>query len=169
MRIERVPLLEFAESAAAILRASWQPPCLEYSADYIRWQFGYPGHPEGKGVAAFDSCEPIGFAAVVPRSLAFGGERHPALLLSFVSVRPNFRGQGVGHALYQALTEIARQTGVPVLSFAETGTAGSRLLTGSLLAAGYYDKNLGPRRAHAGIAKDHEHNHPRWAPCNSDE
>jgi GNAT superfamily N-acetyltransferase len=169
MRVEEVALLDVVESAAAILQASWQPPCLDYSTDYIRWQFSYPGDPGAAGVAAVASGEPIGFAAVVPRTVAFEGKRHPMLLLSFVSVRPGYRGQGVGKALYAALTAIAKKTGVPILSFAEVGTAGQRLLVESIRLAGYCHRNLGPCLCHAGIANDRENHHPEWTPCDPDQ
>jgi GNAT superfamily N-acetyltransferase len=169
MRVEEVALLDVVESAAAVLQASWQPPCLDYSTDYLRWQFSYPGDPGARGVAAFASGEPIGFAAVVPRTVAFEGKRHQILLLSFVAVRPDFRGQGVGKALYAALTAITNQTGRLILSFAEAGTAGRRLLVESLQSAGYCHRDLGPCLSHAGIANDRESHHPKWTPCDPDE
>jgi GNAT superfamily N-acetyltransferase len=169
MRVEEVEPLDVVESVAAILQASWQPPCLDYSTGYLRWQFSYPGDPGARGVAAFASGEPIGFAAVVPRTVAFEGKRHQILLLSFVAVRLGYRGQGVGKELYAALMTIAKQTGVPILSFAEVGTAGRRLLIESIRSAGYCHRDLGPCLSHAGIANERETHHPEWTPCNPDE
>jgi len=75
------------------------------------------------GVLAYDGTEPVGWAAVAPRSdTSFARSRKipyvddlPVWSLWCVRVRPGHRGQGLSHALIAGAVEFARAQGAPVI------------------------------------------------------
>ena len=150
MRIECVDPVRFHDQAGRILRESWQPPCVRYTPELLRWHFGFPGAEPACAVAAFADADPIGFAAVVPRRLRQGQTIIDVGLLSFVAVRPGWRGQGVASALYkELLTALSRSHRRPIIAFAEPASMGQRRLESAFEQAGYQSQALGCCRAHA--------------------
>jgi GNAT superfamily N-acetyltransferase len=142
-RTEVVDPVTCADHAEAILREAWQPPCMCYPSDYLRWQFQFPGNPPALAAVAIVGEERIGFNAVIPRRLRGRGWPVEVHLLSFVSVLPSYRGMGVGAALYQTLLRAIRDQHRPVVAFAEPASAGEKLLIGCLEATGYRHCSLG--------------------------
>src|SRR6187549_26368 len=126
-RIEIVDPLTAAATASRILRAAWTPPCLDYSAAYLAWQFGFPGRLEPVVALAFLDGQPVGCAAATQRALVHNGRRIDAYVLSFVAVDPSARGHGLAGALYAGLLG-ALSPDVPVIAFAEPNSAGEHLL-----------------------------------------
>lgn len=149
LTVATVDPLAFAAGASALLREAWTPPGLLYSPEYLGWQFVSPGDTRALAAAAFDGDVPVGFAAAVPRRLRLGEKRGDALVLSFVAVRPGYRGRGVAAAVYAALLDAAGQTGRPVLAYAQPGTPGRHVLLKAFEAAGYRRQDLGLYRTYA--------------------
>ncbi|NJP51847.1 GNAT family N-acetyltransferase [Streptomyces sp. SBST2-5] len=75
------------------------------------------------GVLAYDGDEPVGWAAVAPRSeTSFARNRKiphlddlPVWSLWCIRVRPGHRKQGISHALIAGAVEFARSHGAPVV------------------------------------------------------
>ncbi|MES5819899.1 GNAT family N-acetyltransferase [Streptomyces sp. RG80] len=75
------------------------------------------------GVLAYDGDEPVGWAAVAPRSeTTFARSRKiphldelPVWSLWCVRVRPGHRGQGISHALITGAVDFARSHGAPAV------------------------------------------------------
>ncbi|MEU2573763.1 GNAT family N-acetyltransferase [Streptomyces anulatus] len=75
------------------------------------------------GVLAYDGDDPVGWAAVAPRSdTAFARSRGiphiddlPVWSLWCVRVRPGHRGEGISHALISGAVEFARAHGAPAI------------------------------------------------------
>ncbi|MFE0138420.1 GNAT family N-acetyltransferase, partial [Streptomyces sp. NPDC059037] len=75
------------------------------------------------GVLAYDGDEPVGWAAVAPRSeTSFAHSRKiphvddlPVWSLWCIRVRPGHRKQGISHALITGAVEFARAHGAPVV------------------------------------------------------
>ena len=143
VRIEPVNPVEFADAASRILEESWPTPHVRYSPQYLRWQFGFPGPLPPLAVAAFEDAEPVGFAGATPRRARFRGHSAPLYIVSFVSVRPAWRRSGIAAALYAELLRSVRGTQAPVVTFAETGSAGQRQLLRSYDAAAFHVRPLG--------------------------
>jgi hypothetical protein len=87
-RVEIVDPVAFAEPASRVLREAFEPPCLHYTPDYLRWLFGVPNGMESIGVAAFDGAELEGFFGVMPRWMWLGERRIAVHLISALAVRP---------------------------------------------------------------------------------
>lgn len=75
------------------------------------------------GVLAYDGAEPVGWAAVAPRSdTAFAHSRKiphvddlPVWSLWCIRVRPGHRKQGISHALIAGAVAFAREHGAPAI------------------------------------------------------
>lgn len=151
MRIERVDLPAFAGSASRVLREAWEPTCVNYSPEYLRWQFESPGDRPAAGVAAFDGDEVVGFFGSVPRRLRLGGERFEARLLSFLAVRPAWQGPlGVPFFLYKALLDAADGPRGPLVAFVQPNSVSERILLPQLRSRRYRVIPLGACRNHVG-------------------
>src|SRR5687767_1037726 len=112
-RIEIVDPLAFAETASRILQASWTVPCLHYSADYLSWQFSFPGQLPNRAAVAFIDDRAVGCVAVTSRTFALGGAPFSAYVLSFVAVDPIARGRGLAAQMYSRLLDtITAETAV---------------------------------------------------------
>lgn len=136
MNVERVSPLEFAGQASRILREAWVPPSILYTAEYLRWQFGFPAKLPPLGVAAFEDREAVGFAGAAPRPACYGGERFEVYLVSFVAVRPGWRGRDIAAGLYRELLGWLKEFRAPVVTFAEAESPGERCLKKAYAAAG---------------------------------
>jgi len=143
VRVEQVNPCEFPDSASQVLEESWPAPHVRYTPQYLRWQFTFPGPLPSLGVAAFEGEEPVAFGAATPRRARFRGHGAPVYIVSFVSVRPAWRGRGVAGAIYAELLRHIRQTDSAVVTFAETGSAGQRRLLAAYDAAGFHVRALG--------------------------
>src|SRR5262249_3063731 len=111
------------------------------------------GLPGALGAAAFDGANPIGFAALIPRCLRWGPTPIRVLLLSFVAVRPGWRGQGVAAVVYRVLLEQAKRLGLPIIPFAETESPGQSALLRGLETAGYHRRDLGSYRTFGALMR----------------
>ncbi|MBI3949929.1 MAG: GNAT family N-acetyltransferase [Acidobacteria bacterium] len=143
LRIQQVNPGSFAESASRILLQSWPVTCFHYSPDHLRWQFSFPGPYPSVGVAAFDGNEPVGFAAATPRRLRFQQMGSETYVVSFVAVRPAWRGRGIAADLYTCLLGALREAGLPIVTFAEPGAVGERALVKAYPSAGFELRTLG--------------------------
>lgn len=142
MRIQREDPTRVAEIASQILLASWPRPCLDFSPQYLHWHFGFPGSLPAIAVLAHDGATPIGFGGLTPRRVRFCEASQAVYLLSFVAVRPEWRGQGVATAIYSELFTAA-PAGIPLVVFALRNSEGERLLRRACEEAGRYNHTLG--------------------------
>ena len=147
-RVDLVDPHRFADQASAILRESWEPPCLCYSADYLRWQFQFPGPPAATAVASYAAGEPAGFLALIPRRLRYQGIPQALHLMSFGATRPPHRGV-LSVATYRALLLAVRDRALPILSFAESGSPAERMLICLAKTTGYRHQRMGRYPVHA--------------------
>ncbi|WP_438023807.1 GNAT family N-acetyltransferase [Sorangium sp. So ce233] len=153
MQIEHVDPVAAAEEASLVLREAWPPPALHYTADYLRWQFSFPG-PAPRAVLARDGGEPAGFIGVAPRRFRFRGVASEGYVLSFVSVRPRFQGQGLASRLYAELLAGLRASGLPIVVFVEAQSAPARrVLLKAVDKVGFQRKALAACRNHGFVPR----------------
>jgi GNAT superfamily N-acetyltransferase len=138
-----VPGPEFAPQASAILTAAWPAPSLHYTPEYLRWQMSFPGPIQAPAVAAFVDSTPAGFAASTHRRLRHGTAIIDALLVSFVAVHPEFRNRGIAGGLYRTLLAAIAVTRLPVITFAQAGSAGQKAIERAYTEAGFELRSLG--------------------------
>ena len=141
--VELVDGITFASEASRILEEAWLPPALSYTPEYLAWQFAFPSPIPCPAVAAFSGTEPAGFAGVTARRLRSGGQCWHSGIVSFVAVRPAWRGQGIAAALYAHLLAELRRNGMTVITFASADTPGERTLLRAYPEAGFRMHPLG--------------------------
>ena len=138
-----VPGAEFAPQASAILTAAWPAPALHYTPAYLGWQMSFPGPAPAPAAAAFVDSKPAGFGGSTHRRLRHGSEVIDVLLVSFVAVHPDFRNRGIAAGLYRTLLAAIAATHLPVITFAQAGSAGQRALERAYPEAGFQLQSLG--------------------------
>jgi len=87
------------------------------------------------GVLAYDGEEPVGWAAVAPRSeTSFARNRRiphvddlPVWSLWCIRVRPGHRGRGISHALIDGAVEHARASGAPAIEAYPLDNGGAKV------------------------------------------
>ncbi|MGW9413005.1 GNAT family N-acetyltransferase [Arthrobacter cupressi] len=87
------------------------------------------------GVLAYDGGEPVGWAAVHPRSdTSFARSRKipsvdelPVWSVWCIRVRPGHRGKGISHALLEGAVEFARNNGAPAIEGYPVDNGGAKV------------------------------------------
>ena len=87
------------------------------------------------GVLAYDGGEPVGWAAVHPRSdTSFARSRKipsvdelPVWSVWCIRVRPGHRGKGISHALLEGAVEFARKNGAPAIEGYPVDNGGAKV------------------------------------------
>jgi hypothetical protein len=126
--VEPVDPVALAEPASRLLAQVWEPPCLHYTPDYLRWQFGFTGeHLSSIGLAVYrDFQELIGFNSATVRRLRFRGTVSDVFLVCLSAVHPAWHGSRVAGILWKAMLEAVLKMERPYLSFAEAGSPTDR-------------------------------------------
>ena len=143
IEFQLVPGPQFAPQASAILTAAWPAPALHYTPAYLHWQMSFPGPGGAPAAAAFVDSTPAGFAGSTHRRLRHGPEVIDVLLVSFVAVHPDFRNRGIAAGLYRTLLAAIAATRLPVITFAQAGSAGQRAIERAYPEAGFQLRSLG--------------------------
>ncbi len=151
--IQQIDPVAFASAAGRILQEAWPAPCMHYSAEYLAWQFGFPGSCPGLGMAAMDGDEPVGFIGATMRNLRWRGDACEAYCVSFLAVRPDWRGQRLPARLYGALLEVIRTSALPTVTFAEPESSGEKILLSAYSNAGFKTGSLGDFPIHGHIPR----------------
>jgi hypothetical protein len=123
MPITAVNLEEFRPTASEILRAAWKPPCLDYSQEYLAWQFGFPTDLEPIALAVYHDGEPVAFVAATGRLTNLG----PVYMSSFMSILPGTPSSAAIGIIRQE-SRILKNSGLPTIVFTQKGSVGEQLL-----------------------------------------
>lgn len=153
MHIERVDPASVAEEASLVLREAFPAPALHYTADYLRWQLGFPG-ARARAALAREGDEPAGFVGLTPRRFKWRGVETDGHVLSFVAVRPQFRGRGLAGELYAEILRDVRDAGLPTVVFVEAHSpAAQHVLFKAVERAGVRMKRLGQHENHGFVLR----------------
>ena len=109
----------------------------------------FPGPVAAPAVAAFVDSTPAGFAASTHRRMRHGPEVIDVLLVSFVAVHPDFRNRGIAAGLYRTLLAAIAAARLPVITFAQVGSAGQKAIERAYPEAGFELRSLGSYPAFA--------------------
>ncbi len=87
----------------------------DWSGDYFRWQLRMD-EPEQRQhlIAAYDGAQLAGVVPHFPMQFSLDGEKFSASQASWLSVAPEFRGQGVAGKLIQGSRAIHRELGAEI-------------------------------------------------------
>ncbi len=123
MPITAISLEEFRPTASEILRAAWKPPCLDYSQEYLAWQFGFPTDLEPVALAVYHDDKPVAFVAATGRLTNAG----PVYMSSFMSILPGTPSSAAIGIIRQQ-SRMLKDSGLPTIVFAQKGSVGEQLL-----------------------------------------
>jgi GNAT superfamily N-acetyltransferase len=143
LSIEFVDPLDVLADAASVLQEAWAAPSFHHSSDYLGWQFTFPSPLPRVAAVARSGDEIAGFMGITPRRIGIGSWTGTAGVLSFLAVRPTWRGRRIAEQLYGVMLGRARELEIPMLTFAEVGTVGEHLLVKEYDRAGFIRHNLG--------------------------
>ena len=144
IKLQFVPGAAVTREASLILQEAWEPPSLRYTTDYVAWQLLFPSERSHPCIIVRDNGEPVGFAAVIPRRLRRGVKQWDSGIVSFIAVRPAWRGRRLSLLMYEALCAAIREIGQPVVTFGIEGTSGAKLIERVYGNAGFKVLPLGP-------------------------
>lgn len=161
IRFQKVSGAGLAAEASALLSASWTAPSLRYTPEYVGWQLSFPGPNPAPAVAAFLEGRLVGFAGSTHRRLRHRTRALDALVVSFVAVHPDFRCRGIAAGLYRELLVAIRPLGMPVVTFAQAGSAGQRAIERAYPANGFKLQSLGSYPGYMCASKPAP---PEWRP-----
>jgi len=82
---------ESCDAASAILRSAWRPPCIDYSPEFLAWNFSDPESHSIATIARVDD-DPVAFVAAVRKRVIIAGCESEMNFSSFFSGVP---GSGV--------------------------------------------------------------------------
>jgi GNAT superfamily N-acetyltransferase len=133
----------FAWPASELLQRVWRPPALFYSPEYVQWQLSFPGPFTPPAVAAFEGSTLAGFATSMHRRVRYAAAVYDVLVVSFVGVDPDFRNRGIASGLYAHLLAAIAERGIPVITYAQKGSAGERVIERSYPSAGFVLHSFG--------------------------
>lgn len=86
-------------------------PRLDFTADYIRWNFGAPGVDPELLVAAYDRDKVVGAGTSFPRSMMLRGKPFRAVLSTLFSVHADYRRRRIGWRLVEERLRRASEKG----------------------------------------------------------
>jgi hypothetical protein len=123
MSIMPVDLRDFTPTAGEILRAAWKPPCLDYSDEYLRWQFEFPTDLKPVALTGYYEGSAVAFVAATGRNTNAG----PMYMSSFMSLVPG-APSSLAISMIRQQSRALRDSGLPTVVFAQRGSIGERLL-----------------------------------------
>jgi hypothetical protein len=143
MAITAVDLRTFTPTASEILRAAWKPPCLDYSLEYLAWQFGFPSDLAPVALAAYQNDQPVAFVAATGRMTNAG----QVYMSSFMSILPG-TPSSIAIGIIRQQSRLLKASGAPTVIFAQKESVGEQLLAvGETVGLRCYP--LGEYRIHA--------------------
>jgi len=146
---DQVDPISFANEAAGILKAAWQPPCLDYSAEWLRWRLSGPSPLPPLGFVAVSESKPVAFAAAFGVRVGSPQGMRDVYLCSFMCACPG-ASASVAPLLLRTEGKYFKQTAIPTLVFAQVASAGEQLLA-VLDALKISRHSLGTYVGHAGL------------------
>jgi GNAT superfamily N-acetyltransferase len=138
------PFVDFPgdySSLAELMSRSWRENAeqpLDYSGDFLRSCLEYPGMTPALAPTILTEGRPAAFVAGFPRTLSVGGRPGRYALLTFFTVAPELKGQGLGVAIWAECLRRARAAGFDgALHYCVDGNISNRVTAAGARAAGF--------------------------------
>ncbi len=104
------------------LRKAWQPPCLHYTPEFVRFQSSYPSSVPSCAWITWSGDEPVAFVAAMGRETTVG----PMYLSSFYCALPGYGAIAPGILRSEVIA--LKESRVPCLVFAAEGSVGESIM-----------------------------------------
>jgi GNAT superfamily N-acetyltransferase len=98
---------------AALMQASWaeNSGALLYTPEFLSSSFDYPGANFSLAPAIYVDSKPVAFVAGFPRHVKFKGRDQKIIVITFLTVLPEYKKKGLGIILWSELVNRARAAG----------------------------------------------------------
>jgi GNAT superfamily N-acetyltransferase len=142
--------LSDADAAAALMRASWsenRERPLDYDAELLGRFLAYPGSGPIIAPALYDEDRLAAFVMGMPRQASCGGETRRLLLMTFFTVAPEWKGHGLGVAVWAECLRRAREAGYDgAIHYCVEGNVSNHVTRAGARAAGLEARPIGAVR-----------------------
>jgi GNAT superfamily N-acetyltransferase len=104
---------DFAQ-LASLMQASWgenSTQSLLYTSEFLASCFAYPGANFSLAPAIYVQSQPVAFVAGFPRHVKFNGREQKIIVITFLTVSPEYKKKGFGIILWSELVNRARAAG----------------------------------------------------------
>lgn len=125
----------------SLIASSWSEnheQGLDYTPRFLESCFQYPGMTPALAPVLMDGDRPAAFVAAFPRTLAVNGHRGRYALLTFFTVAPGYKGQGLGVRVWTECLRRVRLAGFDgALHYCVDGNVSNHVTVVGASAAGY--------------------------------
>jgi GNAT superfamily N-acetyltransferase len=104
---------DFAQ-LASLMQASWgenSTQSLLYTSEFLASCFAYPGANFSLAPTIYVQSQPVAFVAGFPRHVKFNGREQKIIVITFLTVSPEYKKKGFGIILWSELVKRARAAG----------------------------------------------------------
>jgi GNAT superfamily N-acetyltransferase len=125
---------DFAQ-LASLMQASWAEnsgQALLYSSEFLASCFEYPGAGFSFAPTIYVESKPVGFVAGFPRQVKFNGRAQKIIVITFLTVLPEYKKKGLGIILWSELVTRARAAGFDgMVNYCVDGEPMNAMIVGS--------------------------------------
>ena len=120
---------------ASLMQASWAEnsgQALLYTSEFLSSCFEYPGAGFALAPTIYVESQPVGFVAGFPRRVKFNGRDQKIVVITFLTVLPEYKKKGLGIMLWSELVNRARAAGFGgMVNYCVDGEAMNAMIEGS--------------------------------------
>jgi len=120
---------------ASLMQASWAEnsgQALLYTSEFLSSCFEYPGAGFALAPTIYVESQPVGFVAGFPRRVKFNGRDQKIVVITFLTVLPEYKKKGLGIMLWSELVNRARAAGFDgMVNYCVDGEAMNAMIEGS--------------------------------------
>jgi GNAT superfamily N-acetyltransferase len=119
---------------AALMQASWaeNSGALLYTPEFLSSSFDYPDADFSLAPAIYVDSKPVAFVAGFPRQVRFKGRDLKIIVITFLTVLPEYKKKGLGIILWSELVKRARTAGFDgMVNFCIDGEPMNAMIVGS--------------------------------------
>lgn len=119
---------------AFLMQASWSENsgALLYTREFLSSSFDYPGSDFSLAPAIYVDSKPVAFVAGFPRRVKFNGRDQKIIVITFLTVLPEYKKKGLGIILWSELVNRARAAGFDgMVNYCVDGEPMNAMIVGS--------------------------------------
>jgi GNAT superfamily N-acetyltransferase len=120
---------------ASLMQTSWAEnsgQALLYTSEFLSSCFEYPAADFSLAPAIYVASKPVGFAAGFPRNVRFNGRNQKIIVITFLTVSPEYKKKGLGIMLWSELVHRARAAGFDgMVNYCVDGEPMNAMIVGS--------------------------------------
>jgi GNAT superfamily N-acetyltransferase len=120
---------------ASLMQASWAEnsgQALSYTSEFLSSCFEYPEADFSMAPAIYVQSKPVAFVAGFPRHVKFNGRDQKIIVITFLTVLPEYKKKGLGIILWSELVNRARAAGFDgMVNYCVDGEPMNAMIVGS--------------------------------------